>query len=152
MLTEGKFISVVIDRLICDWTDMKFSQYIKEKSNKVIKLQLLFSNSWRMKSSTRRVIICGYQQETMIDTNSRRVRATGDRFDMEDDRRGKSEVDSRGPHQGSSVSPSCRSWTPSKLQPVNSCQKFDMPFYHRRSPPSFSTIFDSRPSLVSLTS
>jgi len=37
-----------------------------------------------------------------------------------DDRRGKSEVDSRGPHQGSSVSLGCRGWTPSKLQPIDS--------------------------------
>jgi len=36
-----------------------------------------------------------------------------------DDRRGKTEVDSREPHQGLSVSLGCRGWTPSKLQPID---------------------------------
>lgn len=58
-----------------------------------------------------------------------------------DDRRGKSEVDSRGPHQGSSVSLGCRGWTPSKLQLVDSSElpKVRYAVLSSTIPASFST-------------
>lgn len=87
---------------------------------------------------------CGLPtRNSMIDTNGRGVRATGDSFDMGlgNDRWGKEWSRHSGTSSRVFVSPSLPSvvgsWTPSKPSTrsiVTSCQKFDTPFYRRRNP------------------
>jgi len=94
---------------------------------------MLLSGSKRMKSSTlRHHTRCGYQQETMIDTNDRRVRVTSDRFDMEETIGGERLKLTLGNLIKDFPYPSVveAGHHPSfNRSIITNCQKFDMPFY-----------------------
>lgn len=92
----------------------------KKRYTKLLNRYLLLSGIKRMKRST--VIIADLAINKKLYDRHEWPRSSHRRWQVRygRDRRGKSEVGSRGPHQESSVSPGCRGWTLSKLQPVDS--------------------------------
>lgn len=135
-----------------------FTIYWKKKE--VTKLSNYNATFWQQANekfhTTGHHTQCGYQQETMIDTNSRGVRATGDRFDMEETIGGERVKSTLGDLIKGLPYPSVveAGHHPSfNRSIVTSCQKFDTLFYRRAIPASPNTIYSIRLLfLVSLTS